>query len=91
MKITGARLALPRVFNGVEIAPENAPSVRQAAVNFEPGSVVIKRNQSETSTEIAVAVKLVGEENITFACLFLDVPASAAQRYVYFFPVLHER
>jgi hypothetical protein len=49
-----------------------------AMVNFELGSAVIKRNQSETSTEIAVAVKLAGEENTAFACLFLDVASAKA-------------
>jgi hypothetical protein len=78
MKITGARLALPRVFDGgVEIAPETAPNVHLAAVNFDLGSAVVKRNQFEASTEIAVGLMLAGKEN-TFACLFLDVPSAKA-------------
>ena len=77
-EITGSRLALPRNFgNGVELAPPNAPNVRQAAVNFELGAALVKRNQSETTTEIALALMLPGR-NDTFACLFLDVPSAKA-------------
>jgi hypothetical protein len=79
MKITGSRLALPRVFdNDVAIAPETASNVHLAMVNFDLGSAVVKRNQSETSTEIAVGMMLAGRENSTFACLFLDVPSAKA-------------
>jgi hypothetical protein len=78
MKLTGSRLALPRVLDdGAEIAPENAPSVRLAGVNFDLGSAAVKQNQRGASTEIAVALTLAGKEN-TFACLFLDVPSAKA-------------
>jgi hypothetical protein len=74
--ITGSRLALPRVFdNGVEIAPENAPSVHLAAVNFDVGTAVVKRNVFGEHTEIALAVKLTGRDD-TFACLFLDLSSA---------------
>jgi hypothetical protein len=78
IQITGSRLALPRLFpNGVELAPENAPSVHLAAVNFDLGAAVIKRNESQTTTEIALALMLTGKDN-TFACLFLDVTSAKA-------------
>lgn len=78
IEITGSRLALPKDFgNGVELAPENAPTVHLAAVNFDLGAAVIKRNQSEKTTEIALALMLIGR-NDTFACLLLDVPSAKA-------------
>lgn len=78
IQITASRLALPRQFaDGIELAPENAPSVHLAAVNFDLGAAVIKRNESQTATEIALALMLTGRDD-TFACLFLDAPSAKA-------------
>lgn len=77
IKITGARLALPRLINDVELAPENAPSAHLAAVYFDLGAAVIKRNESDTTTEIAIGVMLTGKDS-TFACLHLDVASARA-------------
>ena len=48
-----------------------------AAINFDLTAAIIKRIQSENSTEIALALKLKGRDD-TFACLFLDVPPAKA-------------
>jgi hypothetical protein len=74
-EITQARLALPRLLNGVELAPENAPSMPLASVNFDLGAAVVKRNEFKNMTEIAVGLMLTGRDD-TFACLFLDVPSA---------------
>ena len=77
IEIAKSRLALPRLLNGVELAPETAPSVNLAAVNFDLGAAVVKRNQFKNTTEIAVGMILAGRDD-TFACLFLDVPSAKA-------------
>src|ERR1039458_3246326 len=81
MKITGARLALPRVFDGgVEIAPETAPNVHLAAVNFDLGSAVVKRNQFEASTEIAVGLMLREKRILLRACFLTFLPLKRSHK-----------
>jgi len=77
IEITASRLALPRLLNGVELTPENAPSANLASVNFDLGAAVVKRNECRNATEIAVGLMLTGRDE-TFACLFLDLSSAKA-------------
>ena len=68
--LTKARLALPRLLNDVELVPENDP------VNFDIGSVVIKKNdRTDEGLMIAVGLSVAGKTG-TFACLFLTAEAA---------------
>lgn len=68
IEIPGTRIALPRLLNDVELAPESGAP----AVNFDLGSALLQKNDGTT---IALGFSLAGK-NETFACLFLN-PQSA--------------
>ena len=74
-EITGSRLDLPRILNGVELTAEDCPA------RFDLGRALIKRVSQEidgqTVKEVALGLYLTGT-SATFACLFLDVPSAKA-------------
>lgn len=62
-----ARLKLPRLLNGVELAPEGTGP----GVDFNLGSLAVQKKDAE----VAVCLSLEGQSD-TFACLFLSRKAA---------------
>jgi len=74
IEITGARLALPRLLNDVELAPESAAP----EVNFDLGSAILQKNDGATGgATIALSLSLAGK-NETFARLVLSLRSTKA-------------
>lgn len=76
-EITGSRLELPRLLNGVELAPEGAGPARFDLTAARIQQNVFRQNDGQTVTEVALGLYRTGTR-ATFACLFLDVPSAKA-------------
>jgi hypothetical protein len=74
-EITGSSLDLPRILNGVELAPEPGNA------KFHLGTAHIKRVFQEidgqTVPEVSLGLYRTGT-TAAFACLFFDVPSAKA-------------
>ncbi len=75
-EITGSSLELPRLLNGVELAPEPGNA------RFHLGTAHIKRVSQEidgrTIPEVSLGLNSTGTSDPFACCIFLDVPSTKA-------------